>query len=373
MNKKNPSVCFVGLENLPVLLPEFNHHGIGGEQVQQTLLAKAMARHGYIISMVVGDYGQKDGRKCDGVTTYKAYKFSEGFPVVRYIYPRWTKLWSALKRADADVYYVSCASMQVGLVVMFAKLNRKKVIFRIASDADCDPANLLIKYWRDKKLYEYGLRRVTQILAQSQQQQKNLFINYGLNSSLATMMVDNSIQDYDFCKREIKVLWVSNLRHLKRPDLALELASNIPEHDVHMIGGPIGGLDTYYSQIKEESDNIDNLYFHGRIAYHDINDYFQRAKVFINTSDTEGFPNSYLQSWIRGTPVIAFFDPDGIIEREGLGVAVETIEEMIEVVKLYVTDAKIWKSASERCKSYMAREYGEDKILAPYITAFYGE
>jgi hypothetical protein len=28
-------VCFVGLENPPVLAREYNHHGIGGEQVQQ--------------------------------------------------------------------------------------------------------------------------------------------------------------------------------------------------------------------------------------------------------------------------------------------------------------------------------------------------
>ena len=48
---------------------------------------------------------------------------------------------------------------------------------------------------------------------------------------------------------------------------------------------------------------------------------YDRAKVLVNTSDVEGFPNSYLQAWIRGVPVVTLIDPDGVIEREGLGVA----------------------------------------------------
>jgi len=39
-------VCFVGLGNLPVLAREYNHHTIGGEQVQQTLLAQALVKEG---------------------------------------------------------------------------------------------------------------------------------------------------------------------------------------------------------------------------------------------------------------------------------------------------------------------------------------
>ena len=54
-------ICFVGLENLPVLAAEFEQRGVGGAQVQQTLLARALVRRGFPVSMVVGDYGQADG------------------------------------------------------------------------------------------------------------------------------------------------------------------------------------------------------------------------------------------------------------------------------------------------------------------------
>jgi len=370
LNKPLPSVCFVGMQNIPVLAPEYNQHGIGGEQVQQTLISKAMVKRGYKTSMIVADYGQEDGQEWDGVVTYKAYKFNAGLPVLRFIHPRTTGLWLALKRADADVYYISCAGMQVGLVAMFAKYYGKKVIFRIASDADCSPEKLLIEFWRDKKLYEYGLKNVDHILSQSKQQSIELLKNYNRESHIAGMLVEGCKNDYDFDKRDICVLWVSNLRQLKRPDLLLKLASEIPKYFFHMIGGPVGNEESYYDKIHDQAEGIDNINFHGQIPYHDVNDYFERAKIFVNTSDTEGFPNSYLQSWVRGTPVITFIDPDGIIEKEGLGIAVSTIEEMNEAIQSLISDQSKWQKTSTRCKEFMNQYYNDDQILEPYLSAF---
>ena len=132
-------ICFVGLENLPVLAPEFAQHGIGGAQVQQSLVARAFARRGFPVSMVCGDYGQQDGATWSGVRVYKAYSADEGIPVVRFVYPRWTKLCAALRRAAADVYYVSCASAQVGQVAMWAARNGRRMIYRIAATPTASP------------------------------------------------------------------------------------------------------------------------------------------------------------------------------------------------------------------------------------------
>src|ERR1700758_2939020 len=121
-------ICFVGLENLPVLAPEFEQYRIGGAQLQQTLLAKAFVRRAFPVSMVVGDYGQPDGAVWSGVRTYKAYSADEGVPIVRFVYPRWTKLCAALRRAEADVYYVSCAGAHVGQIAMWAERNDRRLI-----------------------------------------------------------------------------------------------------------------------------------------------------------------------------------------------------------------------------------------------------
>ena len=63
-------ICLVGLDNLSVLAPEFKDRTVGGEPVQQTLLARSLARRGHDVSMIVADLGQADGMQ------YGAYALS---------------------------------------------------------------------------------------------------------------------------------------------------------------------------------------------------------------------------------------------------------------------------------------------------------
>ena len=364
-----PRICFVGLENLPVLAPEFERYGIGGEQVQQSLLAKAFVRRGFPVSMVVGDYGQLDGATWSGVQVYKAYRAREGIPVVRFVHPRWSKLWGALRRAAADVYYVSCAGAQVGQVAMWAARNGRRMIFRVASDADCEPDRLLISFWRDRKLYEYGLHRAASILAQSVRQQALMQSNYGLDSSVAYMLVDAPERELSFAERDISLLWVSNIQQLKRPEMFLELARRLNSCAASMVGGTQPRANDLYQEIRARAARVGTPTFHGALPYRATNRVFERSRVFINTSEIEGFPNTYLQAWIRGVPVVSFFDPDDVIQREGLGYAVASLDEMACAAHRLTSDSQAWLETSARCKAYMARCYGEDEILAPYISA----
>jgi glycosyltransferase involved in cell wall biosynthesis len=137
-----------------------------------------------------------------------------------------------------------------------------------------------------------------------------------------------------------------------------------------MIGGPTPGFDDLYAEIAGQAATIRNLSFHGRVPYHDMDAHYSGARVFVNTSDSEGFPNSYLQAWIRGTPVVAFFDPDGLIRRERLGFAPDSLESMQERIEALVRDRTLWHEASARCRGYMEHRYGEERILAPYLATF---
>lgn len=360
-------ICLVGFDNLPLLAPEYRGHLIGGEAVQQALLGRALARRGYDVSMVVADHGQDDGAQWEAIRVFRAYRLDAGLPVLRFIHPRWTGMWSALERAGADLYYTSCAGMQVGLLALFCRRFRKRFVFRIASDTDCDGSRLLVPFARDRWLYAYGLRRADAILAQSVAQAHTLRRNYGLASRVAGMLVEKPLPTPG---REIDVLWVSNIRREKRPDRILELTAILPGVKVHMVGGSLRDEEPLFREIEGAARARPNVTFHGRLPYWDANALYGRSRLLVNTSDVEGFPNSYLQAWIRGVPVVTLIDPDGVIEREGLGVAAGSPAGIASAVRALLDDPAAWKAASDRCLAYMAREYSDDKILSTYLETF---
>jgi len=360
-------ICFVGLQNLSVLAPEFKAPTVGGEPVQQTLLARALARSGHEVSMVVTDHGQPDGIVCDGIRVLKAYRPDAGVPVLRFIHPRWTGLWSALMRANADVYYTSCAGMEVGLLAMFCRHFGKRFVFRSASDSDCDKSRLLVRYARDRWLYDYGLRRADAILVQSACQAQTLLRSYGLQSRVAGMLVEPPLSAPT---HELDVLWVGNIRRVKRPDRALWLAARLPRAAFHMAGGALPGEEALFAGVRDSAAAYANLTFHGPLSYLEAADLYGRARVLLNTSDVEGFPNTYLQAWIRGVPVVTLIDPDRVIEREGLGVAVRSPGELVGALASLLGSPQTWQAASERCRRFMAREFGDDRILPAYLDTF---
>lgn len=366
-------ICFFGLMNLPVLAPEFEEHGIGGEQVQHTLLGKALVRKGYQVSMVVGDYLQPDGAAWSSIRTYKAFRPDEGIPMVRFVYPRWTKIWAALKRADADIYYASSAGMHVGLIALFCRKYSRKLVYRVAHDNDCSPdaVRLLVKYGRDRFLYRLGLQRADAILAQSVQQQESLRDQYGVDSDLASMLVtEPAAEPRPGHQRDIDVLWVNNLRQFKRPDRLLELARALPHLSFHMVGGEEEGHGALYEETRRQANGLSNLTFHGRMPYSRVQAFYERAKVFVNTSDSEGFPNSFLQAWVRATPVISFFDPDRIIACHDLGSVPATTAQMASAIETLARNELKREAVGQRCREYMRLYYNNDLTLALYRSIF---
>jgi glycosyltransferase involved in cell wall biosynthesis len=364
-----PTICFVGLRNLPVLAREYGRHGAGGAELQQTLLARALQQRGLAVSMIVADYGQSDGATWDGIKTYKTARPEEGIPLLRFIHPRWTRLWAALKRADADIYYTSCAGALLGQVALFTRMRGRKLVFRIASDTDCDPDALLVRHWRDKRLYRYGLQRADVVLAQTPHQQQELLKNYGRESRVAASLTDCARSARAFLDRDIDALWVGNIRALKRPQLLLQLARSLPDRSFHMIGGPLPGAQELFDAVRAEALTVPNVHFHGPVAHHDVGNYFERARVLIHTSEIEGFPNTYLQAWARGTPVVAFLDPQQLLSREALGSVVTDLPQMTSALAALSRDPQAWEPVSRRCQHYMSRQFNEQQMVEPYLAA----
>src|SRR5258708_29012922 len=100
-----PHICFVAPNAWPAFSRDPRIEYIGGAEVQQSILARALVRDGYRVSMICLDFGQPQRVLLDGVTVHKAYRPDAGLPVLRFLHPRMTAMWRALRPVYPGRYY----------------------------------------------------------------------------------------------------------------------------------------------------------------------------------------------------------------------------------------------------------------------------
>ena len=352
-------ICIVSLDAYGLLSGEDDLGYIGGETVQHVLLARAWRDLGYDVSMIVFDDGQGARREVDGITTIAAHRRNAGLPGIKFFHPRASGLFSALMNADADVYYQSPAGAFTGITAWYCRMRGRKFIFRVASDSDCEKQHDRIRFWRDRRLYDYGLKSADLVAVQTQVQARMLAENHALDSSLVNMLVEPPRRNTAAADKDIDVLWLSNLRALKRPEMVLELARQLPDVKFTLAGGafPYAAGKTYFDDVKAAAARLPNVSMPGAIRYGDSGAWFDRARIFLNTSSIEGFPNTFLQAWIRGVPVVSFFDPDGLVRRLQLGAVATSLDDMRESIR-GLLDVEVYReNLGRRARDFALREF----------------
>jgi glycosyltransferase involved in cell wall biosynthesis len=358
-------ICIVGLDDYPQLANLKDAKYVGGESVQHVLLARAWRDLGHDVSMIVHDHGQGRVTDVDGIRAVAPYARDEGIPVLRFAHPRLTGMIGAMREIDADLYYQSPGGAPTGFTAWFCRRHGKRFITRIASDLACIPGKQLIRFWRDRKIYEYGLRNADLIVAQSEQQRTLLRQNYGLKSEVLDMAVD--MPSGPPPEKDIDVLWVSNLRPVKRPEVVLDLARRLPHVKFTLAGGALPGAEDYYQTVIQAASQLPNVTCPGAVPYAEVGTLFSRARIFLNTSQIEGFPNTFLQAWVRGVPVVAFFDPDSLIKQRQLGHTAADLDDMVNGIRTLLEDAQERERAGERARAYAVATFGAKHIASRYL------
>lgn len=330
-------VCLIAPHILP-WLSDTASQTAGGAELQQVFIGRGLRDKGYDVSYISLDYGQEEGIHIGGIKIYKSFKPNDGLFGIRFFYPRLWKIWKALRKADAHIYYVRCATFLVGIVAIFCKFYKKKFIYAGAHVTDFIPNQLRLATKRDLLLYKYGLRHADSIIAQSNDQKRLLLKHFGLRSKVITNFFPHEAIRLPDSQRKF-ILWVSTIRTWKRPIQFIRLAKSFPCEEFVMIGGPTSTVNNYlFNDIKRCAIRVKNLRFLGFQPFEVTENYFDRSKIFVNTSQYEGFPNTFLQAWCRGIPVISYVDPDNVIQKNALGLVVHSEQDL---------QHKLWTCLSE--------------------------
>jgi glycosyltransferase involved in cell wall biosynthesis len=367
VREKRPHVCFVAPSTWPIFSGDRDIPVVGGAEVQQSIIAPELAKRGFKVTMVTLDYGQDDSTDVKGVTVRKLYRPDAGFPVVRFVYPRITTLWRVLKEVDADIYYQRTSASLTGLMAMFCQRHGKKSIYSGASDVDFIRGKQEIDLARDRWLFEYGLKNVDRVFVQNESQLGNAHAHYGREGALIPNCYA-APADATPADPNGYVLWVASVKPQKRPELFLEMARRMPQHKFVMIGGPdaSGRGQEYADGIRREAESLPNVEYRGFMPYVEADRQFSGARVLVNTSLYEGFPNTFLQAWARGVPSVAFVDTGS---RQGgapaYDVATDVDDAAARVARLMGDDAH-WRAASGRVFEHFTEKHSPEAVLQLY-------
>ena len=355
-------ICFVAPEAYPVLSADRSISFVGGAEVQQSLIAPGLARRGHDVSMISMDFGQREGDLMQGVRLLKMHAPDAGVPVLRFLHPRLTSVWSAMQRADADVYYQRSASALTGFVAAFARSHRRRWVFSGASDFDFDPALPLIPFARDKWLFRYGLTRADEIVVQSERQIQMCRKSLGrdpvrINSCYGHRGLPSKPQGL--------ILWVGTVKPLKRPEIFLDLAQRLPQYRFRLIGGPAAGMK-HFEGLRQRALAIPNLEMTGFVPHADVESHFDGASMLVNTSIGEGFPNTFMQAWARSMPTVSFFDPGAVQEGRPVSCVASDFESMVQAVRSLKESTATHSEYGERALRFFEENHGVHHVLDDY-------
>jgi len=371
-NQTKPRICFVAHYAYGAMAGGDGGH-IGGVERQMSLMARRFARRGYPVSLVTWDEGQDDGVIIDGVQIFKMCRLQAGWPGLRFFWPRWTSLASALKRADADVYYHNCGEYITGQVALWCRKHHRRFVYSVASDPDCDPKLPVMRTFRERALYRYGLTHADVVIVQTNKQQEMLQTHFKKESVIIPMpCAGPSDQEYQQIEaertRSNRVLWIGRLCEVKRLDRFLDLAEACPSYEFDVVGPEDGSELTRRHCVRAEG--MANVTLHGPASLDRVSRFYRNASVLCCTSDYEGFPNTFLEAWSHGVPVVSTVDPDGLIVRKGLGAVGSDVSGLADGLGQMLDSPDRWREASQSAREYYVENHAVEHVMDQFASVF---
>jgi glycosyltransferase involved in cell wall biosynthesis len=162
------------------------------------------------------------------------------------------------------------------------------------------------------------------------------------------------------------------LRQPKRPDLLIDIARRSPAVKYVVCGGttthrsPVG----YGQAVVEQLLGLPNVVFLGQVAPQEAERVIAEAAVLLCTSDQEGFPNTFLQAWSHGTPVVTLrVDPDSVIRQLELGSVTGTVEATVEQLQRLLKSPQDREGIATRARQYILEHHSAEVVVKMFDDA----
>jgi glycosyltransferase involved in cell wall biosynthesis len=120
----------------------------------------------------------------------------------------------------------------------------------------------------------------------------------------------------------------------------------------------------YGAQVVDELEKLPNVDYRGRVPPEEASRVIAEAALLLCTSDQEGFPNTFVQAWSNGTPVVTLqVDPENTIKRLELGAVTGTIEATVERLQRLMNSPEERQGMADRARDYILRYHSAEAVI----------
>jgi glycosyltransferase involved in cell wall biosynthesis len=345
---------------LCVVTPSHANASTGGAQYQIDCLLQEIRRRG--TSEVT--YVARTAAEVSSDSGYRILRIGDGGHVSRFGYlPDAPALYRALQLAKPQVIYQRVGCAYTGIAAAWASRNGARMIWHVAHDNDVMRESLRdkgnpVRVYIEKRSLEYGIRRASQIVAQTQQQADLLLRNYGRKAAAVIPNFQPEPVETIDKSGTVTVVWIAGLKPWKQPEVFVRLARSLADlsHVRFVVaGGRMSGSGdrAWTEKLMAQIAATPNLDYIGEKSQAAVNELLARSHLFVNTSLFEGFPNTFIQAWMREVPVVSLtVNPDGVLDSRRVGIHASDEASLADSVRKLVADGPLRQRMAEQARRY---------------------
>src|SRR5207247_2648020 len=103
--------------------------------------------------------------------------------------------------------------------------------------------------------------------------------------------------------------------------------------------------------------SLPNVRWRGYVAHPRMSTLYRQCRLLLCTSESEGFPNVFLEAWSCAKPVLTTVDPDDVVARCQVGRVATDYITMKEHLGALPSERVWWEAAGLRGRDYVGAHH----------------
>jgi glycosyltransferase involved in cell wall biosynthesis len=338
-----PRICIVN---------PFEHGGGAEYQIEQ--LIDALARSDEYEVHYLTHFVDERARN----RSYQVSRIGSGGPIPRFGYLMEARsLYRKLRDIDPCIIYQRVACAYTGICAFYSRRHATPLLWHVAHDTEVtrqslDRARNIVRLGLEQWAIEFGAKHATRIVVQTRHQAHLLQKNYARAADAVVANFHPPAAETIDKSGPLTVVWIANLKPWKQPEVFVRLANSLSscsEVRFVIVGAPAATSGRWQLALMQAIENAPNLQYLGQKSHAEVNELLARSHIFVNTSVHEGFPNTFIQAWLRDVVVVSLqVDPDQLLEGRGVGIVAHSESGLVTAVRGLIDNPDVRAAYLER-------------------------